>query len=323
MLKKTDLTLQSLETDEDVEQYLELIRKIWGEDGGVDKLTKKLINYHPEMTLKNFYVTRDKGRMISTINLIPVTWDIGGIHLKVAEMGHVGTLPEYRGKGLIRRLVDEYHKEVEKQRYDLAVIEGIPYFYRQFGYEYAIPLLEETRIRLDQIPEYKSKVKIRPFTEKDIPEAMKFLERPQSKFYVHNARDETIWEMQQKTSIASDPEPFEGYSLEEKGEMIAYFRIREIPKEKELLLTEIADVDRLAAEAVLSFLKNYGFRRNLETLSANISYGEPFTEYLVSLGAVKRVPTYAWQIRITDYVRIFQKLKPLFEKRLPTPCIIG
>ena len=32
MLKKTDLTLQSLETDEGVEQYLELIRKIWGEE---------------------------------------------------------------------------------------------------------------------------------------------------------------------------------------------------------------------------------------------------------------------------------------------------
>ena len=315
-MNKADLAPKRLKTNEDVEQYLELIQKIWGEEPGVDKLAKKLIDYHPKMNLKNFYVIKDKGRMVSTINLIPVTWSIGGIHLKAAEMGHVGTLPEYRGKGSIQRLIEEYHKEVQKQGYDIAVIEGIPYFYRQFGYEYAVPLLEETKIRLDQIPEWKPKIKIRPFAEKDIPKAKVLLEQSQRKFYVHSVRDETIWKVQQRTSIASDPEPFQGYAVEEQGKMIAYFRIRDIPNEKELLLTEITEVDQLAAQAVLSFLKNYGNQLNLETLSTNISYEEPLAEYLVSLGVMKSVPTYAWQIRITDHVRIFRKLKPLFEHRL-------
>jgi len=315
-LNKADLAPKRLKTNEDVEHYLELIRKIWKEELGVDKLAKKLIDYYPKMNLKNFYVIKDKDKMVSTINLIPVTWSIGGIHLKAAEMGHVGTLPEYRGKRLIQRLIDEYHMEVQKQGYDIAVIEGIPYFYRQFGYEYAVPLLEETNIRLDQIPEWKPKIKIRPFAQKDTPKAKILLEQSQRKFYVHSVRDETIWKVQQRTKIASDPEPFQGYAVEEQGKMIAYFRIREIPNEKELLLTEITEVDQLAAQAVLSFLKSYGKRHNLETLSTNISYEEPFSEYLASLGAMKSVPTYAWQIRITDYVRIFRKLKPLFEHRL-------
>lgn len=315
-MNKADLAPKRLETNEDVEQYLELIRKIWGEEPGVDKLAKKLIDYHPKMNLKNFYVIKDKDRMVSTINLIPAAWSIGGIHLKAAEMGHVGTLPEYRGKGLIQRLIDEYHKEIQKHGYDIAVIEGIPYFYRQFGYEYAVPLLEETKLRLDQIPEWKPKIKIRPFAVRDIPKAKMLLEQSQRKFYVHSVRDETIWKMQQRTNIASDPEPFQGYAVEEQGKMIAYFRIRDIPKEKELLLIEITEVDQLAAQAVLSFLKKYGSQHNLETLSTNISYEEPFAEYLVSLGAMKNVPTYAWQIRITDYVEIFRKLKPLFEHRL-------
>jgi hypothetical protein len=115
--------------------------------------------------------------------------------------------------------------------------------------------------------------------------------------------------VQQRTNIASDPEPFQGYVVEEQGKMIAYFIIREIANEKELLLTEITEVDQLAAQAVLNSLKNYGTQRNLETLSTNISYKEPFAEYLVSLGATKKVPTYAWQIRITDYVRIFRKAR--------------
>ena len=315
-MNEADLVPKRLSTNEDAEQYLELVRKIWREEPGVDKLAKKLIDYHPKMCLKNFYVIKDKDRMVSTINLIPIVWSIGGIHLKAAEMGHVGTLPEYRGKGLVQRLIDEYHKEVQRRGYDIAVIEGIPYFYRQFGYEYAIPLLEETKIRLDQIPDWKSKIKIRRFAEKDTPKAKTLLERSQKKFYVHSIRDETVWKLQQRTKIASDPEPFQDYAVEEQGKMIAYFRIREISNEKELLLTEITEVDQLAAQAVLSFLKNYGNQHNLKTLSTNISYEEPLAEYLVSLGAMKSVPTYAWQIRITDYVRIFRKLKPLLEHRL-------
>lgn len=315
-LNKTNFTLEHIKADEDVEQYLELVRKIWGEESGVDKLAKKLIDYHPKMNLSNFYVVKDKDRMVSTLNLIPITWSIGGIQLKAAEMGHVGTLPEYQGKGLIKRLIDEYHKEVKKREYDIAVVEGIPYFYRQFGYEYAVPLLEQTKIRFEQIPEWKPKIKIRHFAEKDIPKAKMLLDQSQKKFYVHSVRDEAIWKVEQRSNIASDPEPFQGYVVEEQGKMIAYFRMREIPDDKELLVTEITEVDQLAARAVLSFLKCYGNEHNLKTLSTNISYEEPFAEYLLSLGAMKSVPTYAWQIRITDYVEIFRKLKPVFEHRL-------
>jgi predicted acetyltransferase len=315
-LGKADLRICHLKTEDDVAEYLELIRKIWKEEAGVDRLAKKLIDCHPKMTLNNFYVIKEKGTMVSTINLIPVTWNIGGINLKVAEMGHVGTLPEYRGKGLIQKLVNEYHKDVRKQKYDIAVIEGIPYFYKQFGYEYAVPLLEETKIRIDQIPQFKANIRIRSFTESDIPRAKEILDNSQTKYYVHCVRDESIWRMQQITGIASDPEPFQGYAVEERGRLVAYFRIRELQKERQLLLTEITDVDYIEAQAVLGFLKKYGKKHKLESLSASVGYEEPFSHYMMSLGAVKSFPTYAWQIRITDYVKIFRKLKPLLEHRL-------
>ena len=315
-MKNRNRKPRHLETDEDVKHYLDLVQEIWRDEPGVEKLARSLIENHPKMTLENFYIIKDKEKMVSTLNLIPLKWSIGGVTLKVAEMGFVGTLPEYRRKGLIRKLVEEFHKDIKNQLYDIAVIEGIPYFYRQFGYEYAIPLLEETRIRLDQIPEWKPKITIRPFTEKDLAKARALLEGSQTRYYVHSVRDETVWKLQQKTSMASDPEPFQCYVIEEKAKMIAYFRIRRIPNEKELLLTEITEVDQLVAQEVLKFLKDYCNRYDLETLAANISYEEPFTEFLASLGGIRRVPTYAWQIRIVDYVRIFRKLAPLFERRL-------
>jgi predicted acetyltransferase len=315
-LGEAGFSLQHLEKKEEIEDYLKLVRRIWNQEPGVDTLAKKLIACHPKMTLRNIYVIKDRGEMVSTLNLIPVRWKIGGVSLEVAEMGLVGTLPEYRGRGLIQRLVGEFHKDVEKQGYELAVIEGIPYFYRQFGYEYSIPLLEETRIRLDQITKHETNVNIRRFAEKDVPSAMNLLERAQSKFHVHSVRSKTVWTIQHKTSIASDPEPFESYAAEEKGRLVAYFRIRKMQKETELLLTEISEVDQVTAEAILNFLKDYGVRENLETLSANISYEEPFSEFLVCLGGIRRVPTYAWQLRITDHVKIFRRLRHLMEKRL-------
>jgi predicted acetyltransferase len=310
-----DYVFQHLETEDDVEQNLELMRKVFGENSGVDLMVRELIDHYPEITLKHFFVIKHKGKIIASLNLIPLKWNIGEVPLKVAEMGCVATIPEHRHRGLQRRLAREFHEQAAKQEYDLCAIEGIPYFYRQFGYEYALPLDEETRIRFEQIPDYESSVNIRPFTREDIPKAMQLLEHSQTKFYVHSVRSQQIWKMQQETGTAS-ADKFEGYAVEEKGEVLAYFRISDKPESKELRLIEITDTDYYVGKAVLKFLKDLGKQRGFETLVVKISYQNPFTEQLTALGAVQQIPSYAWQIRIVDYVKIFQRMKPLFEKRL-------
>jgi predicted acetyltransferase len=267
------------------------------------------------MTLRNHFVIKHQGRMVATLNLIPLNWNIGDISLKVAEMGCVATLEEYRNRGLMRRLVNEFHKEIAEQGYDLSVIEGIPYFYRQFGYEYALPLDEETKIPMEKLPNCRSKLAIRPFTNKDVPEAMKLLAKAEDKFYVHGVRDEQIWKMQQETKMASE-RFFEAYTVQNDDKMIAYFRISRKPESKELILLEVTDTDYSATNAILNFIKNIGRKNQFETLVARTSYYDPLTRILVTLGAEQRVPPYAWQIRVTDYVSVLQKMKPLFEKRL-------
>jgi predicted acetyltransferase len=314
-LTKEGFTFHHLETSEDIEQNLDLMRKVFGQNSGVDNFVKKLINHHPTMTLKDFFVIKHKGEIVASLNLIPEKWSIGGIQLNVAEMGCVATVAEYRHRGLQRRLINEFHKQATEQEYDLCAIEGIPYFYRQFGYEYAIPLLEETRISLDQIPDYESRLDIRPFNNKDIPNAMQLLAHSQRKFYVHIIRDEQIWKMQEETGIVS-ADKFEGYAVEKDGELVTYLRISDKPEDKELILRETADTDKHTGEAILKSLKNICEKRGFETLTANISYLDPLSKQLVDLGAVQRVPPYAWQIRIIDYVKIFEKMKTIFEKRL-------
>jgi predicted acetyltransferase len=304
-----------LESDGDVAQELQLMRDVFGVDSGVDAIMKKFLYHNSAMTLKNHFAMKQRGKVVAVLTLIPIKWSIGGIPLKVAEMGTVATLPEYRHRGLIRRLVREYHREVSSQGYDLSVIQGIPYFYRQFGYEYALPLDEETTISLQQIPACELNHRIRPFTFDDIPDALHLFEQSQRKFYVRSVRDQQIWRMQEETRI-SGGDKFQGYVVEEDGKMLAYFRMGDRLQDKQLVLWECSDVERHAADSIVRFLKDFGVQHGLETLTARTSYYDDMTKYLVKIGAVSRIPPYAWQIRVTDYAEVFKKMRPLFEERL-------
>ncbi|HET8844932.1 MAG TPA: GNAT family N-acetyltransferase, partial [Ktedonobacteraceae bacterium] len=80
------------------------------------------------------------------------TWEYGGTPFRVGRPEIVATQPAYRQRGLVRALFEELHKRSQAEG-DLAqVITGIPYFYRQFGYEYALDLSGGRMVPLVNIP---------------------------------------------------------------------------------------------------------------------------------------------------------------------------
>ena len=83
-------------------------------------------------------------------------------------------------------------------------------------------------------------------------------------------------------------------------------------------MREISEIDQRVAQSVLRFLKDRGKQRGHETLVVLASHLDSLTDYIVSIGGVKCIPPYELLIRVTDYVKMFQKMKPLFEKRLAT-----
>ncbi|MBS7633826.1 GNAT family N-acetyltransferase [Candidatus Bathyarchaeota archaeon] len=270
-LPQEDFTFAHLETENEIREYLKLMRKVFGDDPAVELMIKKFLYAHPKMMLKNHFVMKHRKKIVAGLILIPVNWSVEDIPLKTAEMGCVATLEEYRNQGLMRRLIGEYHRQVDAEGYDLSVIEGIPYFYHQFGYSYALALNEETAIPLQRIRRSASKLKIRPFTFDDIAEAAELLEQTQKKFLVHCSRDKQIWRMQQETGIACEYQ-FESFAIEEHGKMLAYFRINQKPEEKKLILREVTDASQAVNNAILSFLKNYGRKHGLDTLVSQTSY---------------------------------------------------
>jgi hypothetical protein len=174
------------------------------------------------MTPRNFFAIWDADTMVATLNLIPQTWSLGGIPLRVAEMGLVGTHPEYRNRGLQRILNREFDRRIREDEYHLAGLEGIPYFYRQFGYEYSVSLDEWATIPLDKLPATEMSG-ISPLSPKEIPRAMSLLEATQRKHLVHCIRSQEEWETQEKSGIVGE-QPSKTYAVRQGGKITAYLR---------------------------------------------------------------------------------------------------
>jgi len=97
---------------------------------------------HPLVGAEDFAYVEDTatGAIISSACLLRQRWEYEGIPFAVGRPEYVATDAAYRNRGLIRALFAALH-ERSAALGDLAQgITGIPYFYRQFGYEYALDL---------------------------------------------------------------------------------------------------------------------------------------------------------------------------------------
>jgi predicted acetyltransferase len=257
-------------------------------------------------------MVKNEGVVIAALVLIPQKWVLSGIELKVAEVGCVGTDPDYRGMGAQRILNDKFDEYAADQSYDLCVIAGIPYFYRQFGYNYAVDLDFKTAIETRKITVTGCKLHVRAFKETDIPRAQELLEIAKSKHLVHSKRTPEIWFMQHKTDTYG-AEPFEAFSLIEGAELVAYIRLRQ--ESDALIIREMGYVSEEYVEKALGYIREKAERKGLKEIISKLHYSHPLTRLLVKHGGKSNDP-YAWQVKILDYEQIIRRIKSLLEKRI-------
>lgn len=143
------LTLR-LSCPADVEQLAAFNQRIHTEDddppdtaGRLEAWVRDLLSgHHPTHPVDGFTVVEDtaSGRIVSCMNLIPQAWTYEGIPFGVGRPELVATEEAYRGRGLVRAQF-AYQHALSAQRGDLVqAITGIPYYYRQFGYEMTVDL---------------------------------------------------------------------------------------------------------------------------------------------------------------------------------------
>jgi predicted N-acetyltransferase YhbS len=308
------LLLHSIRDARDAERFAVFNGAVNGADQGAT--CAALLNHHPAVDRAGFLMVEDErtGEVVSTTCLIPWRCMLDGVPLEVAMLEMVVTHPGYRRRGLVRAQIDHFHRSVAGQGYDLSIIEGIPYYYRQFGYAYAGDHWTTDGLPAAWVPGSvdTTPVRLRPAGEADLPALQQLYAAGVAALPSHTLRSAEYW----RYLIHAVHYPV--YLVEPAGEgqaeavgplgYVCGWRGRDDPRT--LILMESSIQAATTALAVLQVCKQ----------TADVIWlGWPASSTLVQVGrslGASRVYGDQWLLRITNLPQLLAKLGPLLARRL-------
>lgn len=319
------LTLRSVSTMAELDQIAAMNAVVF--EPGVGEMTRKIFATHPHVTGRDLvYIANEAGETIASLCLIPWALCFGGVELPAAELGIVGTLEHYRGRGLNRLLMGYFWQRYQERGALLSIIEGIPYFYRQYGYEYAmLPLEGGWRIQPDQIPApVATGYTVRPASGADIPTLAGMYDAQAALYDLSSRRGEEIW----RFLLERTPEP-EGMQHDTflveapDGRLVSYFRVPDFHFHMNLLTVDDAGgMDFIAGMAVLDHLKKMVGERGKDGIRLLLPQNNGLLRLARSFGAVD-MGAYSWQVSIPDRAAFLTRLAPVLQKRLAGSLFAG
>ena len=319
------LVLKTAGSEADIERVAAFDAKAFGEKA-IGEFCRTLFLHHPKTQPSDLIFVEDEetGEIVSSLCLIPWEWHYEDVTLKAGEMGIVGTLEPYRRRGLIRAQA-EYHRELLLDRgFDLSQIQGIPYFYRQFGYEYTLPLEGGYSIEMHQIPEPDGDedYKCRPETAADLSALKRLYDEASRNLAIHTSRDDAIWRYLSEHSSATIT-AYTGWVVEDAGKGITgYFRIQKYGFGRSLNVYEASEMSYEAALAALRYMGRLAVEREKPNIRLILPANCVLTQVARHHGA-HDLGTYAWQIHIPDVARILRTIGPVLERRLAESPFAG
>lgn len=323
------LVLRALETEEDIDRLAEFNQMIHHDEEGIRDFTVRLIRDHPFTRAEYWLTVTDpaSGEIVSTLSLIPWSLEFGGARFRSAEMGIVGTREGYRGRGLIRALNDRFSELMIEDGFPMSHIQGIPYFYRQFGYEYAVPLEVHYVVELRDISTHEPRYRIRTAKPADIPELGRFYDRSVETWEFRIHRPAEIWSYilgpSLETCVAADTYVVEnaggtGETVEnDKNAPVGYFRISREGFGKGLILQECSELPRDAYPAVFAFLRRTAEEKKKPYLRLNMPEFSGAVRHAMDIGG-RGDGGYRWQIKIPDPAGFLTTVKTGLNVRLRT-----
>lgn len=310
------LTMRTVACEADLERVAVFNGLIHG--SGVAPMTRNLFLYHPNTRPRDlvFVEVGQTGEILSSLCLIPWTWHLEGVSLAAGEMGIVGTLESHRRRGLVRSQVAFFKQRLAERGCLLSHIQGIAYYYRQFGYEYALPLEGGRRLEYRDIPgEPATGFSFRWGTEEDVAALAELYDAAANDLAIHAARDGTIWRYLLTRTQGSEMAIDFLLVLAADGGIVGYVALPQHHFGAELVVSESSRFSFEAGLATLQHLQQLGLERSMPAIRLNLPVGDTLMRLATSFGA-HDLGTYAWQIHIPDFVALLSTLAPTLERRI-------
>lgn len=338
---------------EDTERIATLLSRVYREKADEPSNVSAMRNIrgmmngdYPLMGPDGFGLIEDTSRegnpIVASTCLWKHTWTYEGIPFGVGRPEMVGTDDAYRNRGLIRALFEMVHERSEAEGDFVQAITGIPYFYRQFGYEYALELEERRTTLLALIPKAREgepePFTLREATVEDIPEIGALYERRRVSGIVSEsiARKEWLYEIETWKAHPEFPHLMNVRMIvDTAGQTVGFVgpATKRGDKSLRIWLLEFAEGVNVQAAMppILRALCTYGLNVEvtqsdappLSELSFYLGSTHPVYEIIGDELAQTKGPPYAWYIRVRNLPAFLMHIAPALEKRLATSHVAG
>lgn len=310
----------------------------------IARWTRDLMNNdHPTCGSDDFLLVEDPaaGKVVSTMCYIGQTWAYHGIAIPVGRPEIVGTLEGYRRRGLVRRMFAIVHQWGEERGHQMQFITGIPWYYRQFGYEMTVNLGGGRQMAAANIPDLKEgeqePVRFRQAAAEDIPFLQSLYDRNYQRDLLVCQRNAETWRYELTGRNKASTPAVVYYIIETpEGKPVGYIATMPVMLGKRMTVSEFEiqpgfswlaaayPVMRFARGLAQSYIEE-GLAFGGSSLSnLNFDLGEAHPLYDVLARSLPQVRNpYAFYIRVPDLVGLLTTLKPVLEDRLANSYLAG
>jgi len=310
-----NLRIRAAETDGDVNRCAAFNARF---NGAYEGATYRLLHTgRPYFSRgRSLYVEDARnGEVAATACLIPWDMDYGGARLNASQLEMVLSHPEYRKKGLVRRLIQRL--EDENVESDVNIIWGIPYYYRQYGYGYCMYGPMNETLPAVNIPDTDGDAEnpyaLQKATAGDAAALARFYAAETGRYQICLCRDEAYW----RFLIDDAKHPVWVVRDRRKGADAGFVTVH-YQGEGAARVMESGGLNGEAALNVLRLIKR--------DADKTVYVGGPEDNALVKtakdLGSVAKRQE-QWLVKLPDIPGFFTKTAAVFEQRLASAGCAG
>ena len=331
-------------TTDDTEEIAYLASSVF-RDGAEAPLNFRLANLirelmsgnHPLMGSDDFVVVEDTQRkehpLVACTCFWSQTWEFEGIPFQFGRPEIVATDPAYRNRGLVRAIFEVIHARSEAEGHLAQAITGIRFFYRQFGYEYALDLGGRSITYLSLIPHAKEGAQepytLRDAVEEDIPLIKSLYDRRRAYSIVSSPLEDRwlryhiqtwktldldeSWHLQMIVDTSGVSKGFLLTPMIRWDQSLAVLALEVLP---ELNLQEVLPVILRAIHAQGLHVRAQADAGPLTEIHFNLGQSHPVYDALGNALAPRCIPPYAWYVRVANLPGFIQHIVPALERRL-------
>jgi hypothetical protein len=297
---------------------------------------------HPNITGYDFAMVEDTktGRIVAATCLLANDVTYEHISFTMGRPEIVATEIPYRNRSLQHAIFGLIHARSAARGHLMQGITGIPNFYRQFGYEFAIDLEAARHVYFSALPPQKPgepvPYALRPALEQDLPALLALSAREQRCWQIATVLDEKAWRWMAFTSDPAAGNFGATYMVTAAdGAVIGYMAFSRLRHRDSVGIGGMAVQEGLSlAEVAPHALR--AARDIVSTFPCRPEDSPPPARFRLEMGPEHAIfdalgpdiaplsgGRYAWWIRFPDLSAFIRRIAPVLEQRLAQSVLAG